>query len=182
MKEIKPEDIVRFWFSDTVRPKWFDSDPGFDSTLKERFEGILHGAKHGALRDWTQSAHGTLALIILLDQIPRNIYRGSPLSFATDDQALALSAAAVEKGFDLELSSEERQFLYLPFMHSESLQHQEQGVQLYSALGMDEPLRFMLLHRDAIARFGRFPHRNAILGRPSTEEEQTFLKEPGSHF
>lgn len=178
----KPADILSYWFSGGVKPQWFKPDETFDAELKERFEPALDRAKSGGLGKWAETPKGALALIILLDQIPRNIYRNTPAAFASDGQALSLAKQAVEQGFDAGLEPEERQFLYMPFMHSETLNDQDTGLALFSDIGLEEPLRYMRLHRDVILRFGRFPHRNDILGRPSTAEERAFLKEPGSRF
>lgn len=179
---ISPGDLLSYWFSDAAKAKWFKPDSKFDGELKARFEPSFKSARSGALASWAQDARSMLALIILLDQIPRNIYRDTPEAFAEDSQALACARQAVERGHDGRLSVEERQFLYMPFMHSEALEDQDQGVTLFRDLGLEEPLRFMHRHRDVIARFGRFPHRNAILRRQSTEEEAAFLERPGSRF
>ncbi len=180
--ELTPEAVLSFWFSEAVKPKWFKPDEAFDAELKERFGPALNEVRSGQLDAWAETPAGALARIILLDQIPRNIYRGSPDAFASDAQALAAAKQAVSRGFDAGLSPEGRQFLYLPFMHSENLADQDEGMALYAALGLDEPLDYMRQHRDVIARFGRFPHRNEILGRSSTAEELAFLDEPGSRF
>lgn len=178
----EPNEVLDFWFSEAVKPKWFASDDAFDAELRRRFE-IAHGrARRGELAAWEASAEGLLALIVLLDQIPRNIYRGTPAAFAADDQALALAEAAIARGLDTSLGPYQRAFLYLPFMHSERLADQERGIMLYTKLGLAEQIDYMHRHRDIIARFGRFPHRNAILDRASTQEELEFLKQPGSSF
>jgi uncharacterized protein (DUF924 family) len=182
MTDANPEELLSYWFSPEVKPKWFQPDEAFDSELRTRFADWLAAAKNGALDDWRETASGTLALVVLMDQIPRNIYRGTPDAFATDSQALALSREAIAKGFDAQFTEEQRSFLYLPFMHSEDLATQDDGVSLYKTLGNAEALDYMQRHRDIIARFGRFPHRNAFLGRGSTEEEIEFLKQPGSSF
>jgi uncharacterized protein (DUF924 family) len=179
---ISPEDLLSYWFSDAAKAKWFKPNSEFDGELKARFEPSFKTARSGALASWAQDARSMLALIILLDQIPRNIYRDKPEAFAADGQALASARQAVERGLEARLSAEGRQFLYMPFMHSEALEDQDQGVALFAGLGLEEPFRFMQRHRDIIARFGRFPHRNAALGRQSTEEEIAFLERPGSRF
>lgn len=175
-------DVLSFWYSDGAKSKWFKPDAAFDAELRQRFEPALGKAMRGELAGWTDNADDALALIILLDQVPRNIYRGTPAAFGSDKQALDLANDAIARGLDERLTPERRWFLYLPFMHSENLADQERGIELFAALGLDEPLHFMRRHHEVIARFGRFPHRNAILGRPSTEEELEFLKQPGSHF
>ena len=184
MHEMKtePSDVVSFWFADETKPNWFEGNDEFDAELEKRFGAAYEAARSGQLDAWAENPQSALALILLLDQIPRNIHRNTPEAFATDAQALALAKQAIERGFDTALTAEQRQFLYLPFMHSEQLAEQERGVELYSALGVAEPLDFMRRHRDIIARFGRFPHRNKILGRASSDEEEAFLKLPGSHF
>jgi uncharacterized protein (DUF924 family) len=179
---IAPLEVLAFWFSPEVKAKWFEPDDAFDAELRRRFEPALKQARSGALDSWGDSPQGALALIVLLDQISRNIYRGTPQAFAADALALGIARRAVARGFDKNLATDERAILYMPFMHSERLEDQEEGVKLFTALGLDVPLDFMRRHRDIIARFGRFPHRNAILGRPSTPEELEFLKQPGSSF
>ncbi len=147
-----------------------------------RFGALLLKAKQGELVHWAETPDGALALVILFDQLSRNIHRGTPEAFAADVLALATAKHAIFQGHDLRLSPEGRGFLYLPFEHSEVLADQDKGVALFEALGSEELLDYMRRHRDIIARFGRFPHRNAILGRSSTAEEIEFLKQPGSSF
>ena len=177
-----PSDILAFWFSDDCKGKWFGGGESFDAELRERFGGLLHKAKLGELAHWTENPEGALALVILLDQLSRNIHRGTPEAFAADPTALAIAKHAIAHGDHLRLTLEGRGFLYMPFEHSEDLADQERGVALFEALGSEESLDYMRRHRDIIARFGRFPHRNAILGRISTPEEIEFLKQPGSSF
>jgi uncharacterized protein (DUF924 family) len=178
----RPSDILVYWFSPEVREKWFEPDAAFDTELKRRFEPALGLAKSGALGSWAVKPDGALALIVLLDQFSRNIYRGTPEAFAGDAAALRLAKGAIGLGFADGYDADQRYALYLPFMHSESLADQDRGVELFAALGHEEALRYMRLHREIIARFGRFPHRNAILGRSSTPEELEFLQQPGSSF
>lgn len=175
-------DILAFWFSDDVKAKWFGGGESFDAELRERFDGLLQKAKLGELAHWSENPEGALALVILLDQLSRNIHRGTPEAFAADPTALAIAKHAIAHGYDLRLTPEGRGFLYMPFEHSEVLADQERGVALFEALGLEEALDYMRRHREIIARFGRFPHRNAILGRSSTAEEIEFLKQPGSSF
>jgi uncharacterized protein (DUF924 family) len=179
---VTPADVVDYWFSEEIKPKWFDGGAAFDAELRGRFLDAWQAAGTGALDHWTATPQGLLALVILLDQIPRNCHRGTPDAFATDASALRWAKWAVAQGVDRGLSDEQRQFLYLPFMHSEVLADQEEGMALYAALGLASPLDYMRQHRDIIARFGRFPHRNEFLGRSSTPEEVEFLKQPGSRF
>lgn len=173
---LTPDDIIEFWFSDESRPHWFASSDAFDAEIRRRFTPIYEAVRHGHHAEWAQTPRGILALVIVLDQFPRNMFRQSPLAFGSDALALELAQLAIAKGLDVRLSEQERQFLYLPLMHSESLAVQEQGVELYA--GIDNPLAydFAIQHRDIIAKFGRFPHRNAVLDRASTDEETEFLK------
>lgn len=177
-----PSDILAFWFSPEVRAKWFVRDDAFDAELRQRFGPLLLDARQGELVHWSESPDGALALVILLDQLSRNIHRGTPEAFASDGMALAIAERAVDQGDDLRLTPEQRGVLYMPFEHSESLADQDRGVALFEALGEGEALDYMRRHREIIARFGRFPHRNTILGRNSTPEEIEFLKQPGSSF
>ena len=194
-------EILDFWFvpregerlakppaadGGVTRSVWFDKNDAFDDEIRRRFGVPLAAGIAGAFGDWCTSPRGCLARVVLLDQFTRNAYRGTPDAFAGDDRALATSEDAIERGFDRELRVHERWFLYLPFEHSESLAVQERGVALFDALARDtgftDPLPYPARHRDIIRRFGRFPHRNEILGRASTPEEIAFLKEPGSRF
>jgi len=176
------EDILDFWFSERVAPLRFVKDAGFDAEITDRFLHLYENALKGGHDDWQMNARGALALVILLDQFPRNMFRDNKRSFEADDTALTIVKASLVKGYDQELSDELCAFLYVPFMHSENLEDQEVGIALFKARDLKENERFAILHRDIIARFGRFPHRNIILGRESTEEEIEFLKGPGSSF
>ncbi len=175
-------DVLDFWFSDAVRAKWFKPDEAFDRELESRFGELSGMARSGALTSWAGPPEGALALVILLDQIPRNIFRGTPEAFSGDARALEIAEAAIDLGHDARLEPMQRYMLYMPFMHSENLEAQERGMELFERLGLEEPLRYMKMHRDVVARFGRFPHRNAILGRESTSEELEFLSGPNSSF
>ncbi len=179
---ITPEDVLSFWFSEEVQPKWWVKEDAFDALVRDRFGAALEAALAGAMDDWVATPEGTLALVILLDQTPRNIHRGTPRAFSGDAKALAVAKEAISKGFDAALPSDRRNFLYMPFQHSERLEDQERGMELFAANDVADGLKFMTAHRDIIARFGRFPHRNAILGRPSTPQELDFLQQPGSSF
>ena len=172
-------DVVAFWFAPDVRPLWFASTLDFDEQLRARFLETYRAAA-GQLTDWEATAEGALALVIVLDQFPLNLFRGQPESFATEAAARAVADRAIVRGFDQALPPEQRQFLYLPFLHSEALADQERSVRLYQQPGLEDNLRFARHHRDLIARFGRFPHRNAILGRTSTAEERAYLAAPGA--
>lgn len=173
-----PNDILGFW-REAGPPKWFKKVTAFDEAIRLKFEPTHHRAARGEYDAWAESAEGALALLILLDQFPRNLYRGSAHSFATDGKARAIARAAVERGFDRQVAPEVRNFFYLPFEHSEDLADQEFGVALCAEAGEPENLKWASLHRDIIARFGRFPHRNAALGRTTTAAEQEFLDEGG---
>jgi uncharacterized protein (DUF924 family) len=179
---VKPEDVLTFWFSEEAKPKWFVRDDAFDAIVRERFASAFDAAKTGAFDHWAEMPEGALALVILLDQVPRNSFRGNAQAFSGDEKALAVAKAAIARGFDAALPSDRRNFLYMPFQHSERLEDQEQGMTLFAANDVADGLKWMTAHRDVIARFGRFPHRNAILGRTSTPEEVEFLTQPGSSF
>lgn len=169
--------VLAFW-RQAGPGKWFRKDAAFDADFRTRFLAAHKTAARGELDDWAANADGALALLILLDQFPRNSFRGSARMFATDGQALQIALHAIAAGFDQQVESELRNFFYLPLMHSEALDDQRRAVALTQPLGA-EPHRFALLHRDIIERFGRFPHRNAVLGRASTRAEQSFLDQGG---
>ena len=170
-------EIVEFW-SEAGPDRWWKVDPAFDATIRERFGGLLERAKAGELEGWAETPEGALALVILLDQFSRNLFRGTPGAFASDLKALAIAEIAVERGFDRSIDDEVRMFLYMPFMHCETLAAQRRCVELFEPFGGDN-LRAAREHRHIIKRFGRFPHRNAILGRISTEDELRFLADGG---
>lgn len=177
------EQLLAFWFSEEARPKWWEKDEAFDEGLRARFGALREEAASGALDAWAQTARGALALILLLDQLPRNLFRGDPRSYATDAKARAVTRAAIEAGLDRALNEEERLFLYLPLEHSEDLADQQDCCRLIAELtSQPEWLKFAEIHRDIVQRFGRFPHRNEVLGRKSTAEEEAFLQEPHSSF
>ena len=174
--------IIDFWFNELEPKQWWQKDDGLDAQIKTRFGELHHQASVSELFDWRESALGSLAEIIVLDQFSRNIYREKPAAFACDALALALAQAAIAKGFDKELTDEQRVFLYMPFMHSESKLIHKEAVKLYKALGIKNNLDFEYQHKAIIDRFNRYPHRNKILGRDSTKEELEFLKQPNSGF
>lgn len=176
------KDVINFWFVELEPSQWWAKDDGFDALIQDRFGSLHNQAKAGELFKWRETALGSLAEIIILDQFSRNIYRDKPESFSCDPLALALAQEAVAKGFDRELLPAERSFLYLPFMHSESELIHKEAVTLYESLGNPQNLEFELMHKTIIDRFGRYPHRNDVLGRLSTEEEVEFLKQPNSGF
>jgi len=177
-----PQDVLDFWFSDRVRPLQFEKNPDFDKEITDKFLAYYEAATAHKLEGWLETAKGALALIIVLDQFARNMFRDTPKSFAADPQALSIANMALEEGFDEAVSPKQRHFFYMPFMHSEDLADQDRCVALFSDLGNEDALHFAKLHRDIIARFGRFPHRNQVLSRESTPEEEAFLKEPNSSF
>jgi len=173
-----PADIVAFWL-DAGPKRWFEKEEAFDAEIRGRFLATHEAAAAGKLSAWADTPDGALALLILLDQFPRNMFRGSARSFATDPAALGVAKAAIARGFDQAMPMPQRQFFYLPLMHSEDLDDQERCVALYRALGDADLSKWADLHADIIRRFGRFPHRNAVLGRTTTPEEQAFLDAGG---
>ena len=196
-----PESVLDFWFgapgsaaeiAGRQSKLWFDKSLANDQAVIDRFAATLTAATAGRLDAWANTPRGRLALVIVLDQFPHHIHRDQPQAFATDPQSLALSLAALESGEDRKLAPIERVFLYLPLEHAESIEMQERSVSLYEQLAneaaaderalFDNFLDYARKHLDVVARFGRFPHRNEILGRPSTPEELEFLKQPGSRF
>ncbi|MDB5558734.1 MAG: hypothetical protein JWQ36_1668 [Enterovirga sp.] len=172
----RPGDVLEFW-REAGPGAWFTKNPAFDELCRSRFLHAYQQAAAGALPDWERSADGALALVILLDQMPRNMFRGDPRTWATDPDALAVATRALDAGYDQQVAPDLRPFFYLPFMHAEDLDAQERSVALYTALGDPENLTFAHHHHGIIARFGRFPHRNAVLGRETTPEEAAFLEE-----
>ncbi len=176
------ETVLRFWFDELEPAQWFRKDPALDAAIGERFGALLEAAGRGELWAWRETPRGRLAEVIVLDQFSRNIHRDSPLAFARDPLALVLAQEAVASGGDRALEVMQRAFLYMPWMHSESLAIHEVALELFDQPGLEEQLRYEHRHRDILLRFGRYPHRNAILGRPSTPEELAFLEQPGSSF
>jgi len=172
------DDILEFWFSEESQARWFDSTPEYDRLVKERFEGAWQQARSGELADWEETAVGALALVIVLDQMPLNMFRDQPESFSTEEQSRQVARRAIGNGFDIELADEYMAFFYLPFMHSESLADQDRAVMLFETAGLENNLKWARSHREIIRRFGRFPHRNKILGRESTAEEVEWLNLP----
>jgi uncharacterized protein (DUF924 family) len=173
-----PADVIAFW-REAGPERWFSKDTAFDEDVRTRFLALHEAAAAGHLKDWENNAEGALALLILLDQFPRNMFRGTARAFATDPQAHAIAAAALLKGFDAQVPPDLRTFFYLPFEHSEDIADQQRAIALYTAASDADGLKWAELHADIIRRFGRFPHRNAALGRSTTAEEQKFLDEGG---
>lgn len=175
---ISPDDVVTFWH--TAGPeRWFNKDTAFDERIKARFLAAHEAAAGGQLAEWEKTIGGTLALLLLLDQFPRNMFRDSARAFATDAMALSLAERAIESGFDTQVAAEMRTFFYLPFMHSEDPVEQDRCIALYRSANNADGEKWAELHADIIRRFGRFPHRNAVLGRTTTPEEQAFLDAGG---
>jgi uncharacterized protein (DUF924 family) len=173
-----PNDIIGYW-RDAGPQKWFKKLVAFDEAIRLKFEPVHLAAARGEYDAWAAGAEGALALLILLDQFPRNLYRNSAHAFATDPKARSIALVAVEKGFDRQVDPALRNFFYLPFEHSEDLTDQDYGLALCAEAGDPDNLKWAGVHREIIARFGRFPHRNAALGRTTTPQEQEFLDEGG---
>jgi uncharacterized protein (DUF924 family) len=178
LEKADPDEVVSFWLAQSDKV-WFTADPAFDAEVRSRFAGLVEWAKAGRLDDWAQSPEGALALVILLDQMTRNIYRDIPEMFAADGRALAVAKQAIAQGFDEDLPKHKRRWLYMPFMHSEDLADQERSIELFTRSDISDSIPFAVDHADIIRRFGRFPHRNVILGRRTTPEEAAFLAEGG---
>jgi uncharacterized protein (DUF924 family) len=187
-----PGELLAFWFSDQVRPRWFAKDAAFDELVRQRFAASAAAAASGALDGWTIEPESCLALVLLLDQLPRNVHRGSPRAFAVDAKARQVAEVAVARGFDARIPLDRRFFFYMPFEHSEDAADQRRSVALFrrwveahgdrSREWVAETMRYVLRHQEVIDRFGRFPHRNQILGRQSTPAELEFLAGPDSSF
>lgn len=190
---IEPEEVLEFWFGregeegyGEYREAWFTRDTELDNEIRDRFEDVYKEAAAGKLESWKSEARSCLALIISLDQFPRNMFRGDPKTYAMDEKARETSRYAVEHAYDRELPQYGRLFVYLPFMHSEDVEDQRFSVELFRGLaaetGSDDLLGYAVRHKEIVERFGRFPHRNEVLGRSTTPEEAGFLREPGSSF
>ena len=189
---MNPADVLDFWFGapgdpehGKTRPLWFTKLVATDQLVRDRFANTVEEALNGKIDDWALTPRGALASILVLDQFTRNIYRDTPRAFAGDERALRIASTLVDRDDDRLLAPRERWFVYMPFEHSEFLNDQIESVRLFEQLaneGLEEPLSWAVKHYDVIKRFGRFPHRNSILGRESTAEEVEFLKEQGSRF
>lgn len=188
MTSITPQNICDFWYSEIDPKAWFEKDPAFDATIRNRFAPAIAAARDGRLHSWGDAAQSCLSLILVIDQFSRNVFRESPLAWSADPRARALTKNALQRGFDGVLSTGERKFLYMPLLHSESLADQQRSVELFTALKADDPegearsLESAIRHHEIIERFGRFPHRNAVLRRGSSDAEIAFLQEPNSSF
>ena len=176
------KSVINFWFNEISPEKWWLKDSVFDEKIKSRFLDLHQAATKAELFSWRNTPQGRLAEIIVLDQFSRNIYRDNSQAFASDALALVLAQEAVSLGADMKVAENMRSFFYLPYMHSESLIIHQQAVSLYEKLGNASSLTFEIKHQDIIKRFGRYPHRNAILARASTAEEVAFLQQPDSSF
>jgi len=175
-------DVLAFWRA-AGRMRWFGKDPAFDADIRRRFMPLYWQGATGRLGAWAASAEGALALVILLDQFPRNMFRDSPLAFGSDRAARNLADLSVARGYHQRVDPVLGRFFFLPFEHSEDRSDQERSVALFAASGADAyTMEYVARHREIIARFGRFPHRNRVLGRPSTQAEIVFLREPNSRF
>lgn len=172
------KDVVDFWV-DAGPQKWFQGGEAFDAQCREGFLDLHLAAARGELNDWTQDAEGSLALLLLLDQIPRNVFRGSAHAYATDPMALSVADQAIEHGHDRRYDLELRSFFYLPFMHSEALADQRRCVAIFNDIPQASSARWAVHHCEIVERFGRFPHRNRLLGRETTPDEQAWIEEGG---
>ncbi len=186
-------EVLDFWFGREGEPgygefreEWFRKDPAFDADVTEQFAGLYEEAARGDLDDWRDDARSCLALVIVLDQFPRNMFRGDGRTHAADGKALVTSRYAVEHALDRELPAFQRMFLYMPLMHSENVEDQRRSVEMFERLageeGAPDVVSYAVAHKDIVERFGRFPHRNEILGRETTPEEAVFLTTEGSSF
>jgi uncharacterized protein (DUF924 family) len=176
------DEIVKFWFEELSPDDWYKADARRDAEIRRRFGPLYEKLKVAVPQDWLELPKGWLAAILVLDQFPRNMFRGDRRAFATDEAGLDLAKRAIAEGLDEKLTRDQRVFLYMPFQHSEDRDDQARGIALYAMLGKPSNLDFALRHQAVVDRFDRFPHRNVILGRTSTAEEQAFLGEPGSSF
>ena len=179
---IEQQQVLDFWFTELEAKQWWKKDPQLDNAISQRFKTLHQQASQGELWQWRETAEGSLAEIIILDQFSRNIYRNQAQAFAFDGMALLLAQVAIAKEFDTLLTNTQCSFLYMPFMHSESKTIHEIAVTLYDKPDLENNLEFEIVHKDIIDKYGRYPHRNVILGRTSTPDEIEFLKQPNSSF
>ena len=170
---ITPSDVLDYWFSEKSKQFWFASTPQVDNEIKVRFESVWEKAAEGEYSQWRETADGSVALIVILDQLPLNMFRSDPKGFQTENMAVEVALNAINNGFDEELNDEKLLFLFMPLMHSENIDHQNLQVYLFDKYNFN--LEFSKHHRDLVKKFGRFPHRNQILGRMSTMEELDYL-------
>jgi len=189
---MQPKEVLDFWFTERVQLLCFERDDAFDAEIRDRFGTAVEQAQAGGFEEWRRTPEGALALVILIDQMSRNIFRGSPQAFAGDTRALAIAQGIVDSGADRAFTFTQRRFAYLPFEHSEDPKVQKRALALFAALAVEcaeehnadaaSQLLYAARHAEIIFRFGRYPHRNAVLGRASTPEEEAFLKDPMSSF
>jgi len=172
---MSPIEIINYWYSDRIRKRWFSSTPKLDQEIKKNYEQIWQQAANGKLEEWKSTPYGCLALVIILDQFPLNMFRGTAKSFQTESKAIEVTMTAINSGFVGMLSKDKLSFLFMPLMHSENIEHQNLSVKLFREYNLGDNLRFAQHHRDLIKRFGRFPHRNSILMRESTKEETEYM-------
>ncbi|MBP1846724.1 uncharacterized protein (DUF924 family) [Rhizobium petrolearium] len=177
-----PEEVFSFWFKELTRKDWFEKNEALDEAMRRHFAPTHLSLARGEFDEWRASPQNRLAAVIALDQFSRNIYRGTPLAFATDWLALREAKLAIEIGADMAVPPEQRGFFYLPFEHAENLAEQDRSVELFTLLGDGEYLDYAERHRSVIREFGRFPHRNSLLGRESTAAELEYLSKPGAGF
>lgn len=175
-------EVIRYWFTALTPAQWFQKSRTLDADIERRFGEALQAARRGELWRWRATPHGRLAEVIVLDQFSRNIHRDTPEAFAADSQALVLAQESVARGDDTCLEPHERAFLYMPYMHSESLLVHDEALRLFDQPGLENNLHFEHRHREILLQFGRYPHRNEVLGRESSAEELSFLQRPGSSF
>ena len=175
---MKPEDVTSYW-EQAGETRWFCKDPAFDGALRTRFGDAAEKARRGELDSWGETPLGALGLVILLDQVPRNLHRGSPLAFAADAKALRMAKGWIGQGLHQKFPAPRARWLIMPFEHAEDLDAQRRGVALFQAMGLTDTAYWAQVHLDIIARFGRFPHRNQVLGRVSTPQELAFLSAGG---
>jgi uncharacterized protein (DUF924 family) len=173
--QVSPQNILDFWYSKEMQGRWFSSTPALDDEIRNKFEPLWRKAAAGELEGWQETPKGCLALTIVLDQFPLNMFRGKAESFSTEQQAVRIARQAIDKGYDRRLPAGRLAFLYMPLMHSENLADQDLSVRLFEAEKLESNLRFAQHHRELIRKYGRFPHRNSMLGRQSTPEEIEYL-------
>lgn len=182
MENVTPREIVDFWFLEEVAKDHFNKNPELDKKIRDKYLSTYIKASKGELEDWMNKPEGYLALVIVLDQFPRNMFRESPKAFESDEYALFIAKNAIEKGLDKKLTAPQRTFLYMPFMHSENLMVQKESVKIFKDLGREINYKYAVKHLEVIEKYGRFPHRNEVLGRESTPEELEYLSKPGAGF
>jgi len=173
--KITSSDIINFWFSDSMQQSWFSSTPELDNSIRNDYETLWKTAASGDLDHWSNNAIGSLALVIILDQFPLNMYRNQAISFSTEQKAVSITCSAIERKQDLDLENDKLAFLYMPLMHSEDIEKQNLSVKLYKHHKLKNNIKFAEHHQSIIKQFGRFPHRNKILNRKNTQDEETYL-------